>query len=51
MDSGAYRVSRWGMRGAEDIGGGNRILFEIESGFSSADGTLATAGTLFNRQA
>ncbi len=33
------------MRSAEDIGGGNRILFEIESGSSPADGTL------FNRQA
>ncbi len=51
MDSGAYRGSRWGMRGAEDIGGGNRLLFDLESGFSSADGTLAVADTLFNRQA
>lgn len=51
MDSGAYRGSRIGLRGAEDIGNGTRILFELESGFSSADGTLSTAGTLFNRQA
>jgi predicted porin len=51
MDSGAYRGSRWGMRGAEDLGGGNTLLFELESGFSSADGTLATSNTLFNRQA
>ncbi|MBN3727394.1 porin [Burkholderia sp. Ac-20379] len=51
LDSGAYRGSRIGLRGSEPIGGGVRILFDIESGFGSNDGTLATAGTLFNRQA
>ncbi len=51
MDSGAYRGSRIGFRGAEDIGSGNQILFDLESGFSSGDGTLSTAGTLFSRQA
>jgi len=51
MDSGAYRGSRIGVRGAEPIGAGTRILFDLESGFSSADGALSTAGTLFNRQA
>jgi predicted porin len=51
MDSGAYRGSRFGMRGAEPLSGDTRLLFDIESGFSSADGTLATANTLFNRQA
>jgi predicted porin len=51
MDSGAYRGSRWGLKGAEDIGGGNQILFELENGFGSADGTLATSNTIFNRQA
>lgn len=45
MDSGAYRGSCWGVRGSEDLAGGTRLLFELESGFSSADGTL------FNRQA
>lgn len=51
MDSGAYRGSRIGMRGAEDIGSGNQILFDLETGFSSGDGTLSTSGTIFNRQA
>ncbi|RQH01151.1 porin [Paraburkholderia dinghuensis] len=51
MDSGAYRGSRFGMRGSEPIGDGTSILFALENGFSSANGTLATAGTLFNRQA
>ncbi|RQS46245.1 porin [Burkholderia sp. Bp8990] len=51
MDSGAYRGSRIGVRGAEDIGNGVKILFDLENGFGSADGTLAAANTLFNRQA
>jgi predicted porin len=51
MDSGAYRGSRWGVRGVEDLGGGTKLLFDLESGFSTADGTLSTSGTLFNRQA
>ena len=51
MDSGAYRGSRIGLRGAEDIGDGVKILFDLENGFSSADGTFAVANTLFNRQA
>jgi predicted porin len=51
MDSGAYRGSRFGIRGAEDIGGGTAILFTLENGFGSADGSFASAGTMFNRQA
>jgi predicted porin len=51
MDSGAYRGSRFGMRGSEPLTADTRLLFDIESGFSSADGTFATANTIFNRQA
>jgi predicted porin len=51
MDSGAYRGSRFGLRGAEPLSSDTRLLFELESGFSSADGTFATANTIFNRQA
>jgi predicted porin len=51
MDSGAYRGSRFGVRGSEALGSGTRLLFALESGFTSADGTMSTAGTLFNRQA
>lgn len=51
LDSGAYRGTRFGMRGSEEIGPNTRILFTLEGGFSSADGTSSTAGTLFNRQA
>jgi len=51
MDSGAYRGSRMGVRGSESLGDGLTLLFDLENGFSSADGSLATANTMFNRQA
>ncbi|SEJ34047.1 porin [Paraburkholderia diazotrophica] len=43
--------SRWGLRGAEDLGGGMKALFVLESGFSSGDGTSGQGGALFGRQA
>ncbi|MEM5436552.1 porin [Paraburkholderia diazotrophica] len=43
--------SRWGLRGTEDLGGGLKALFVLESGFSSGDGTSGQGGALFGRQA
>jgi predicted porin len=51
MDSGAYRGSRVGVRGSEPIGDDTSVIFDLENGFGSANGTLDTAGDLFNRQA
>lgn len=51
MDSGAYRGSRVGVRGSEPISADTSIIFDLENGFSSANGALSSAGTLFNRQA
>lgn len=51
MDSGAYRGSRIGVRGYEPVGPRTGIIFDLENGFNSANGALASAGTLFNRQA
>jgi predicted porin len=51
LDSGAYRGSRVGLRGSEPLGNGTDLLFTLENGFSSVDGTLQTPGVLFNRQA
>lgn len=49
--SGGLSNSRFGMRGTEDLGGGNSAFFDLEAGFNSNDGTFATSGTLFNRTA
>jgi len=51
MDSGAYRGSRIGLRGSEPISSDTSIIFDLENGFSSTNGTFSTAGSIFNRQA
>ncbi|MGU7784336.1 porin [Burkholderia sp. PU8-34] len=43
--------SRWGFRGAEDLGGGLKAIFTLENGFSASNGTLQQANRLFGRQA
>ncbi|CAJ5934215.1 outer membrane porin [Burkholderia pseudomallei] len=43
--------SRWGLRGVEDLGGGYRALFVLESGFNPRGGELGQGGRLFGRQA
>ena len=51
MASGFAQGSRWGLKGTEDLGGGYSALFQIESGFNGASGTLAQGGRAFGRQA
>lgn len=48
---GVSQGSRFGIRGAEDLGGGLKALFVLENGFNSGDGTLGQGGALFGRQA
>lgn len=48
---GVAQGSRWGLRGAEDLGGGLKAIFVLESGFNSGDGTLGQGGAEFGRQA
>jgi predicted porin len=43
--------SRWGLRGAEDLGGGYSAVFTLESGFNTRGGDLGQGGRLFGRQA
>ncbi|MHA6889876.1 porin [Ralstonia pseudosolanacearum] len=43
--------SRWGLRGAEDLGGGTQAVFTLESGFNTDTGTSGQGGRLFGRQA
>lgn len=49
MTSGNVQASRWGLRGSEDLGGGLRTIFTLESGFDVMNGKQN--GGLFNRQA
>lgn len=51
MNSGNQSGSRWGLRGTEDLGGGTRAVFTLESGFNANNGTSAQGGRLFGRQA
>ncbi|MBN3788919.1 porin [Burkholderia sp. Ac-20353] len=43
--------SRWGLRGTEDLGGGLKTIFQLESGFNPRGGDLGQGGRLFGRQA
>lgn len=43
--------SRFGLRGEEDLGGGYKTFFVLESGFAPGSGSLNYGGRLFGRQA
>lgn len=51
MTSGNQSGSRWGLRGVEDLGGGLKGIFVLESGFELDDGRSAQGGRLFGRNA
>ncbi|WP_338069342.1 porin [Paraburkholderia phosphatilytica] len=43
--------SRFGLKGAEDLGGGLKAIFTLENGFTTASGALGQGGLLFGRKA
>jgi predicted porin len=43
--------SRWGLTGKEDLGGGLKAIFTLESGINVNNGQFAQGGTAFGRQA
>ncbi|MES2582919.1 MAG: porin [Pseudomonadota bacterium] len=43
-------ASLWGMRGTEDLGGGNRVYFKAESGIQLDTGAQSSATQMFNRE-
>jgi len=47
ITSGISTGSRWGIRGNEDLGGGYRALFTLESRFETDTGTLSNRGPIF----
>lgn len=44
-------ASRWGLRGTEDLGGGQKAVFTLESGFGIDSGVSQQGNRLFGRQA
>ena len=42
--------NRFGLKGVEDLGGGNKATFMLESGFDIGNGTSQQSGRLFGRQ-
>ncbi|CAM2157167.1 porin [Paraburkholderia tropica] len=51
FDDGISYANRWGIKGTEDLGGGMKAVFDLESGFHLGNGTLANGGSLFGRAA
>ncbi|MDR5752415.1 MULTISPECIES: porin [unclassified Caballeronia] len=43
--------SRWGLTGAEDLGGDAKAIFTLESGININNGAFGQGGTAFGRQA
>ncbi len=51
LESGNWGTSLWGLKGVEDLGGGNKAVFQLEGAFSTATGGLGSAGSIWNRYA
>lgn len=50
--SGGKNTSRWGLKGAEDLGGGLKAVFQLESGINIANGQFDDGpGAIFDRRA
>jgi predicted porin len=49
LDTGVMQGNRLGFRGSEDLGGGTKAIFAIESGFNLGTGALGQGGLGFGR--
>ena len=50
MKSGYTAMSRWGIKGTEDLGNGYTIGFTLEQGITANNGAEATSGLSFSRE-
>jgi predicted porin len=48
---GLYNSNRWGLTGSEDLGGGLKAVFTLESAFDGGTGAGSAGGVLFGRDA
>ncbi|VVD32681.1 porin [Paraburkholderia dioscoreae] len=51
LASGDAQGSRWGLKGAEELGGGLKAIFQLENGFDVSSGRFNQSGRMFGRQA
>ncbi|MHA6848628.1 porin [Ralstonia syzygii] len=49
--SGSSQGDRWGLKGTEDLGGGTKALFNLESGYQLSNGQAGQGGKMFGRSA
>ncbi|MET5020665.1 porin, partial [Burkholderia pseudomallei] len=50
-DDGIAQGSRWGLRGAADLGGGLKAIFVLEIGVNRGHGTFGQGGAICGRRA
>lgn len=50
MESGWTTGARWGLKGAEDLGNGVKVGFNLENGFASDTGAMGQGGRMFGRE-
>lgn len=50
-ESGDWGTSLWGLKGAEDLGGGTKAVFQLEGAFNTMTGSLGAAGSIWDRWA
>ena len=50
VESGDLGTSLWGLKGVEDLGAGNKAVFQLEDGLNTANGT-SSGGKAFSRYA
>lgn len=51
LNQGNLYASKFGLKGAEDLGGGTSAVFDLQAGFNANTGAAGAAGSIFNRQA
>ena len=50
LKSGFVGMSRWGIKGVEDLGNGYAVGFILEQGFNADSGNESVAGKAFSRE-